>query len=83
MLKKCVNTRPGSFTAPAMLGLALTFGGCAVQTPPVTQKEAPQPQAIQKAAQQAAVSQVPAAPTLKRKIALGRITNETNYGRRH
>ena len=35
----------------------------------------------QQQAQQAIVRQAPAAPTLKRKIALGRITNETNYGR--
>ena len=42
--------------------------------------EAPQSVATQKAAQQAVISQAPAAPTLKRKIALGRITNETNYG---
>jgi curli biogenesis system outer membrane secretion channel CsgG len=54
--------------------------GCAIQTPPVAQKEAPQTIAEQKAAQQAVVAQAPVAPTLKRKIALGRITNETNYG---
>jgi curli biogenesis system outer membrane secretion channel CsgG len=36
---------------------------------------------VQKAAQQAVALQVPVAPTLKRKIALGRISNETNYGR--
>jgi len=56
------------------------LSGCATQTPPVVQKDAPQPIAAQKAAQQAVVSQAPVAPTLKRKIALGRITNETNYG---
>ena len=61
----------------ASVGLA----GCAVQTPAVVQKEAPQTLAAQKTAQQAITTQVPAAPTLKRKIALGRITNETNYGR--
>lgn len=60
---------------------ALFIGGCAIQTPPITQKEAPQSVASQKAAQQALVSQAPATPTLKRKIALGRLSNETNYGR--
>lgn len=58
----------------------LLFSGCAIQTPPVVQKEAPQSIATQKAAQQATSAQSPAVPTLKRKIALGRITNETNYG---
>ncbi|MDO8787703.1 MAG: CsgG/HfaB family protein [Sulfuritalea sp.] len=55
--------------------------GCATQTPPIAQKEAAPSIASQKAAQQAAIAQVPVVPTLKRKIALGRITNETNYGR--
>jgi curli biogenesis system outer membrane secretion channel CsgG len=55
--------------------------GCAIQAPPVAQKEGAPPIAAQKAAQQAAIAQAPAAPTLKRKIALGRITNETNYGK--
>lgn len=62
---------------------SLMFGllsGCAVQTPPVAQKEAPQSESEQKTAQQAALSQTPAVPTLKRKIALGRMTNETHYG---
>lgn len=60
--------------------LTVLVAGCAIQTPPATQKEAPQSIASQKAAQQAVINQAPAAPTLKRKIALGRITNETNYG---
>ena len=59
----------------------LYMAGCAVQSPPVVQKEAPQSIALQKAAQQATNTPVLQAPTLKRKIALGRITNETNYGR--
>jgi curli biogenesis system outer membrane secretion channel CsgG len=54
--------------------------GCATQTPPVVQREAPQTIAQQQAAQQAVLAQAPAAPALRRKIALGRITNETNYG---
>ena len=66
---------------PAMFALAVVLTGCAVQTPPIAQVEAPQAVATQKAAQQALLAQAPAAPALKRKIALGRITNETNYGR--
>lgn len=58
----------------------LAMAGCAVQAPQVTPQEAPQTLAAQKAAQ-AAAQQAPAVPTLKRKIALGRITNETSYGR--
>lgn len=81
MCKRKAITRPAGFTTPAIVSLALILGGCAIQSPPVAQKEAPQPLAAQKAAQQAVLSQAPAAPTLKRKIALGRITNETNYGR--
>ncbi len=54
--------------------------GCAVQTPSAVQKEAPQTLGAQRSAQQAVAAQAPAAPTLKRKIALGRITNETSFG---
>ena len=61
------------------VGFAL-LAGCAIQPPAVVQKEAPQTVATQKIAQQTVASQAPTAPTLKRKIALGRITNETNYG---
>ena len=57
------------------------LSGCAIQTPPLEQKEAPQSLQAQKAAQQAVKDQAPSTPTLKRKIALGRITNETIYGR--
>lgn len=64
-----------------MLISLLQLVGCATQTPPVEQKEAPQSLQAQKAAQQAIKSQAPVTPTLKRKIALGRVTNETVYGR--
>src|SRR3989339_2184779 len=64
------------FLAPLLLA-----SGCAIQTPHIAQKEAPQTIASQKAAQEAITSQAPATPRLKRKIALGRITNETSYGR--
>ena len=67
-------------TKPLLIIFAAGLTACAVQTPPVAQKDAPQSLATQKAAQQAVASQAPATPTLKRKIALGRITNETSYG---
>lgn len=60
---------------------SLVLGGCAIQTPPVAKIEAPQSLQTQKAAQQAVRDQAPSTPALKRKIALGRITNETAYGR--
>lgn len=61
--------------------LSSLLAGCAIQSPQIAQKEAPQSIAAQQKAQQAAVKQEPSVPTLKRKIALGRITNETVYGR--
>lgn len=60
---------------------ALTLTGCATQTPPVVSVESPQSIAAQKAAQARTLKAQPTQPTLKRKIALGRITNETAYGR--
>lgn len=54
--------------------------GCATQTHPPLKREAPQPLAEQKAAQQAVLERAPETPVLKRKIALGRISNETRYG---
>ena len=64
----------------ASILFSFVFSGCATQTRPVEQREAPQSIAAQESAQQAVLAQQPATPTLKRKIALGRITNETNYG---
>lgn len=63
-----------------LVPMVALMSGCATQIPPVVQKEAPQSIAAQKTAQQAVASQAPVVLTLKRKIALGRITNETNYG---
>lgn len=60
--------------------LSIFASGCAVQTPPLAQTDALQAIAAQKAAQQSIIAKAPPVPTLKRKIALGRITNETNYG---
>lgn len=70
-----------SLQRPGCLVAVLLLSACAMQAPPVEQKEAAPSIAAQQQAQQAIVRQAPAAPTLKRKIALGRITNETNYGR--
>lgn len=61
-------------------GLTILLTGCAIQSPAITPVEAPQSASAQKAAQQALLAAAPSVPTLKRKIALGRITNETNYG---
>ena len=66
--------------ATTTMSVAL-LAGCAVQMPPVAVKEPPQATAAQKGAQLAVASIAPAKPILKRKIALGRITNGTSYGR--
>jgi curli biogenesis system outer membrane secretion channel CsgG len=55
--------------------------GCATQTPPVQQVEGPQSIEAQKKAQAEVVGQVPVKPTLKHKIAVGRMSNESGYGR--
>jgi curli biogenesis system outer membrane secretion channel CsgG len=60
--------------------VALQFG-CATQTPPVTSVEAPQSIAAQRKAQEGTVKVPVGPPVLKRKVALGRVTNETAYGR--
>lgn len=65
----------GTLTALLALGLV----GCAVQTPPVTPKESATQPKVEQAAQKSVLATV-TAPTLKRKIALGRISNETTYG---
>lgn len=63
------------------LGLSVTVvAGCATQAPQVVQKEAPHSSATVRSAQNEVAKQAPAVPMLKRKIALGRISNETNYG---
>lgn len=79
LILKPHTTRIFSWAVPLLVvGLA---SGCAMQTPPIVQQEGAPAIQAQKAAQQAVINQAPAIPTLKRKIALGRITNETNYGR--
>lgn len=67
-------------TGACLAALAL-LTGCAVQTPQTQLKEAPQSTAEQRRAQQEVAKATPAQPTLKRKIAIGRISNETSYGK--
>jgi len=67
-------------TAACLAALAL-LAGCAVQAPQTQRKEAPQSTAEQKRAQQEIAQATPARPTLKRKIAIGRVSNETSYGK--
>ena len=73
-LSRCPAHAAAAFSALAVLA------GCATQAPPIASVEAPHSTAQQKQAQQTAV-QVAARPVLKRKIAIGRVSNETNYGR--
>lgn len=66
-----------------LLASALMFTiGCATQPKPVETVNPEYSLEEQRAAQEAALKQSTAsAPSLKRKIAIGRITNETNHGR--
>ena len=66
-------------TSGSTLALVLLLGGCAVQTPPATPKESAFTAKQEQVAQRTVLASV-STPTLKRKIALGRISNETNYG---
>jgi curli biogenesis system outer membrane secretion channel CsgG len=61
--------------------VALALVGCATQAPQVRIAEAPQSIDAQRRAQATAAAPATASPALKRKVAIGRITNETNYGR--
>ena len=73
--------RHSSLTLVAIACSALIIGGCASTTSPTVTKEnsltAEQQRTAQVETQKAAIQK----PTLKRKIALGRITNETTYGK--
>lgn len=69
-----------TYLRPGALAVTLAaLSGCATQTPPTAVREAPPSIAAQKQAQQATTGQS-TAPVLKRKVALGRISNETQYG---
>jgi curli biogenesis system outer membrane secretion channel CsgG len=60
-------------------GLLLVLSACATPSQRPEAVESPAPQSTQVAAQQA--RQAPASPRYKRKVAIGRFSNETNYGR--
>lgn len=59
---------------------AVLLTACATQTPPPARVENPQSIEAQRAAQRAVAQASAATPTLKRKVAIGRISNETPYG---
>jgi curli biogenesis system outer membrane secretion channel CsgG len=67
--------------AAATISALAALAGCATSAPPIASVEAPQTSLRQKEAQQAAVQAPAARPALKRKIAIGRVSNETTYGR--
>ena len=75
------GSRFSYLTLPALLTSFCFISGCAVQTPVVVQKEAPTSLAAQRNAQELSAANTLSSPILKRKIALGRISNETTYGR--
>lgn len=64
---------------PLVVALGLLSTGCATTTKPAAVVDMPATPAEQAVAQQAAAR--PAAKLLKRKIAIGRFTNETRYGK--
>lgn len=79
-----IDAKPRLFPLNSLvppLATALFLAGCATQAPPVAMKESTQSTAAQRSAQLAVAAAAPTKPVLKRKIALGRISNETNYGR--
>jgi len=78
-MKTTVRPKAGRLALIA-IGVSMA-SGCATQAPPPQVKEAPQSQPQQRSAQQATSAALVVKPTLKRKIALGRISNETSYGR--
>lgn len=65
---------------PWLAATAALSTGCAIQSPAIAPQEAPATASQQRQAQQANQAQAPEVPALKRKIALGRISNETSYG---
>ena len=61
--------------------LPMILSACATQEPLVRPIDPAHSIADQQAAQKRTLAVTPGKPILKRKIALGRVTNETNYGR--
>ena len=74
-----LNVRP----IAAMLAITslAVLSGCATQSSPMVVKDAPQSADVQKQMQKEMANATLAKPVLKRKIALGRVSNETNYGK--
>jgi curli biogenesis system outer membrane secretion channel CsgG len=70
---------PGIWTFSAMAVVTLTAAGCATTSPTQQIVAAPVSAAQQADAQRQAA--LPVAKTLKRKVAIGRFTNETRYGK--
>jgi curli biogenesis system outer membrane secretion channel CsgG len=70
-----------SSRAVQALTAAAVLSGCATQSRPIDVKAPVQSTAVQKQGQQDVASAGSSKPILKRKIALGRITNETSYGK--
>lgn len=66
-------------TAHAAAGALLLLSACVTPSQRPVTVESPVPQAAQLQAQAAAAQ--PAAPRYKRKVAIGRFSNESNYGR--
>ncbi|WP_263080255.1 CsgG/HfaB family protein [Endozoicomonas sp. Mp262] len=64
----------------AIIGAVLLMTGCVFKSSHIDVKEAPVARAEQKHAQQEMLKKQPVVG-LKRKVAIGRITNETTYGR--
>lgn len=70
-----------SLVLTSAAGAIVFMSGCATQAPPVAVADMPASAQVQKAAQEAVAKAAPAQPQLKRKIAIGRISNETSYGK--
>lgn len=70
-----------SAAAAVVVASALGLTGCATQSPPLVVKDAPQSAVVQKQMQKDVAIATLSKPVLKRKIALGRVSNETTYGR--
>lgn len=72
------TTRSAAYLAIASTAV---LSGCATQAPPIVAREAPQSADVQKQMQKEVTGAAISRPLLKRKIALGRVSNETSYGK--
>jgi len=76
-----VSSAPSCQCGSLCFVASILLSACATQTPPVASVESQHNVAAQREAQRRVVQELPSRPVLKRKIALGRVTNETAYGR--